>query len=105
VGFFRFRRSFKVAPGVRINLSKSGVSTSIGTRRAHVTVGRGQVRETVGLPGSGLSYTEVHSTRSRDEHAREEHTEPPGPLATTWNLTFLAIVLGVVFFVAYWLAS
>ncbi len=27
---WRFRRSFKVIPGVRINLSKTGLSASIG---------------------------------------------------------------------------
>ena len=57
MGFFRFRRSFKLAPGVHINLSKSAISTSIGARGAHVTVGHGQVRETVGILGSGISYT------------------------------------------------
>jgi Protein of unknown function (DUF4236) len=61
---FRFRRSFKLAPGVRINLSKSGASTSIGVRGAHVTLGHGQVRETVGIPGSGISYSEQHRARS-----------------------------------------
>jgi hypothetical protein len=35
------------------------VSTSLGVRGAHVTVGHGKVRETVGLPGTGLSYTHV----------------------------------------------
>ncbi|WP_082163571.1 DUF4236 domain-containing protein [Caballeronia mineralivorans] len=27
-----FRKSIKIAPGVRINLSKSGVSTAIGSK-------------------------------------------------------------------------
>src|SRR5512138_1232399 len=63
----RFRRSIKLLPGVRLNVSRSGFSTSIGTRGAHVTVGHGQVRETVGIPGTGLSYTQVHNTgQSRD---------------------------------------
>lgn len=57
---FRFRRSFRVFPGLRLNLSKSGVSTSIGDRGAWFTVGPRGTRATVGLPGSGLSYTEQH---------------------------------------------
>ena len=93
MGFFRFRRSIKIAPGVRINLSKSGVSTSIGTRGAHVTVGHGQVRETVGIPGSGLSYTNVDSTRPHDHVGEEEQLESVGPLRMVWNLTCLALVL------------
>ena len=55
---FRFRRSFRVAPGLRINLSKSGVSESIGRRGAWFTIGPRGTRSTVGLPGTGLSYTE-----------------------------------------------
>jgi len=36
---WRFRRSFKVIPGVRLNLSKSGVSCSIGGAPFTVNVG------------------------------------------------------------------
>jgi uncharacterized protein DUF4236 len=50
---WRFRRSVKILPGIRLNLSRSGISTSVGVRGAHVTVGHGKVRTTVGLPGSG----------------------------------------------------
>lgn len=60
----RFRRTIKLFPGVRLNLSKSGVSTSVGVRGVHVTVGHGKTRTTVGIPGSGLSYTETTPKRS-----------------------------------------
>jgi hypothetical protein len=56
---FRFRRSIRILPGIRLNIGKRGVSTSIGVRGAHVTFGRTGTRTTVGLPGSGLSYTQV----------------------------------------------
>ena len=56
----RFRRSVKVAPGIRLNFSGSGVSTSIGPRGAKITIGHGRVRQTVGIPGTGISYTESH---------------------------------------------
>ena len=60
MGFFRFRRSFRLLPGVRINLGKRSASVSLGGRGAHVTYDGPQgTRTTVGLPGSGLSYTEV----------------------------------------------
>ncbi len=54
---FRFRRRLKIAPGLTLNLSKSGASVSAGPRGARFTIGRGGTRETVGLPGSGLSYS------------------------------------------------
>ncbi|TPG14720.1 DUF4236 domain-containing protein [Sphingomonas koreensis] len=54
---FRFRRSIKIAPGVRLNLSKGGVSTSVGRRGATVNLSKRGTKTTVGLPGTGLSYT------------------------------------------------
>ncbi|MFZ5911682.1 MAG: DUF4236 domain-containing protein [Chloroflexota bacterium] len=53
----RFRRSFKIAPGIRLNLSKSGTSMTLGKRGASVNVGKRGVRGTVGIPGTGISYT------------------------------------------------
>lgn len=58
---FRFRRRFTIGAGFRLNLSKSGVSASVGTRGAWFTFGHGKTRETVGLPGTGVSYTEQQS--------------------------------------------
>lgn len=59
---FRFRRSIKLVPGVRINIGKKGVSSvSLGGRGARVTVGTKGVRKTVGLPGTGLSHTSYQS--------------------------------------------
>ena len=55
---FRFRRSFKVAPGFRLNFSKSGVSTSVGRRGLWFTIDPRGTRTTVGITGTGLSYTE-----------------------------------------------
>lgn len=60
---FRFRRSIGIAPGVRINLGKESISTSVGVRGANVTSGTHGTRTTVGLPGTGLSYTETQAAR------------------------------------------
>lgn len=54
---FRFQKRIRIAPGISLNLSKSGISTSIGARGARMTFGHGKSRSTVGLPGTGLSYT------------------------------------------------
>ena len=59
MGFFRFSRRFRITPGLRINVSKSGVSESVGRRGAWFTLGPRGSRTTVGIPGSGLSYTET----------------------------------------------
>ncbi len=52
----RFRKIFKVAPGVKINLSKSGLSLSAGRKGATTNLSTKGLRSTVGIPGSGLSY-------------------------------------------------
>jgi hypothetical protein len=73
---FRFRRSFNILPVISLNVGKRGVSTSIGVRGAHVTIGHGQVRETVGLPGTGISYTHVESS-SHQPRAGQPPAEAP----------------------------
>lgn len=74
----RFRKSIKIVPGVRLNLSKSGVSTSLGGRGATVNVSKRGVRSTLSVPGTGLSWSSIsgwdESRRSRPadeiEHLR-----------------------------------
>lgn len=63
----RFRQSFQLFPGVRLNLGKSGVSASFGVPGARVNVGPRGVRSTVGIPGSGLSHTTRHRWSDRGE--------------------------------------
>lgn len=50
----RFRRSLRLAPGLHLNLSKSGVSLSAGPRGATASVGRRGVHGNVGIPGTGF---------------------------------------------------
>lgn len=54
----RFRKSIKIAPGVKLNLNKKSTSISLGGKRAGVTVNskRGTSYR-VSAPGTGLSYT------------------------------------------------
>ena len=52
-----FRRRIKIIPGVRLNISKSGLSASVGVRGASVTFGgRGGTYANLGIPGTGI-YT------------------------------------------------
>ena len=53
----RLWRRVRIAPGVTINLSKSGPSVSLGPRGAKVTMSRRGVRQTVGIPGTGVYAT------------------------------------------------
>jgi hypothetical protein len=51
----RFRKSFKLAPGVRMNLSGGGMSWSVGPRGASVGIGKRGTYLNTGIPGTGLS--------------------------------------------------
>jgi hypothetical protein len=53
---FRFRKRLSILPGLWINLSKKGGSLSVGGRGATINVSPRGHRESVGLPGSALSY-------------------------------------------------
>jgi hypothetical protein len=69
---FRFRKTIKLFPGLKLNFSKSGVSTSIGGSGATINISKRGTRGTVGIPGTGVTYSE---NLSKLEH--------PHPFAAT----------------------
>ncbi len=75
---FKIRKSLKIAPGLRINLSKSGVSASVGKPGATVNVGKNGVKSTVGIPGTGISHTTNHSGKkqSNDQSQQKNKSMP-----------------------------
>lgn len=50
----RFRKSIKLAPGLRMNLTGSGLSWTLGPRGASIGIGKRGARLNAGLPGTGL---------------------------------------------------
>lgn len=75
---WRFKRRIKVAPGIRLNLSKGGVGMSVGPRGASVSTGAKGTKAHVGIPGTGISAQKRISS---------------GGASVTWWTIF--IVLGV----------
>lgn len=54
----RFRKSFKVAPGVKVNLNKKSTSVTFGGKGFHKTYSSsGKKTTSVGIPGTGAYYT------------------------------------------------
>ncbi|QNF13901.1 DUF4236 domain-containing protein [Aeromonas jandaei] len=62
----KFRKRIKIAPGVNLNLSKGGISASVGKPGATVNIGKKGVKTTVGIPGSGISWSTTSNYGSRD---------------------------------------
>jgi hypothetical protein len=72
----RFRRTLKIAPGVKLNFSKSGVSTTVGPKGFHFTFGKRGVRRTVSIPGTGVSEVDyIKKNKSESEKDKEERSE------------------------------
>jgi hypothetical protein len=59
---WRFRKSFSPLPGVRLTLSPSGISTSVGVGPFRVTAGPQGQHFTTTVPGTGLSFRQSLSS-------------------------------------------
>lgn len=53
---WRFRQSFNLFPGVKINVSKSGLSATIGGGPLHLNLSQSGLLGTASLPGTGISF-------------------------------------------------
>ena len=66
----RYRKQIKLLPGVKLNISKSGFSTSIGKPGNTLNISSRGVKSTVGLPGTGLSYSQMLTKGKRRGSSR-----------------------------------
>ncbi len=87
----RFRKRIKILPGLWLNLSKSGISTSVGGKGLTVNIKDDKTRTTVGIPGSGLSYTETTS-----RNPSKVTPERQGISARFWLLLIVAVGVMVI---------
>ena len=108
---FRFRKSFKIAPGVRVNVGKKSIGISAGVKGARVSVNSsGRKTTTVGIPGTGLSYQKTekiggHAATDKHDQTAPEYTptvdlpsidpQPPRPPRTPKGMLTLLKVLAV----------
>jgi len=112
----RIRKSFNLFPGVKVNMSKGGMSISVGRKGFHLNFSKRGVRQTVGLPGSGVSESSYifknkndEEKKEKEEHASTETEEKPTPRRTTrttrervsspWG--FFAFVFVALFFIYF----
>lgn len=70
----RIRKSIKIAPGVRLNFGKKGISTSIGKRGAGITIGPTGTTAHVGIPGTGISYVKKVGTTKKSAMEKLQST-------------------------------
>ncbi|SET90524.1 Protein of unknown function [[Clostridium] aminophilum] len=73
----RFRKSVKICKGVKVNFSKSGASLSLGGRGHSMNFGGRGTRATVGIPGTGLSYS-TKLTSHHKSHSSSHRSSSAG---------------------------
>jgi hypothetical protein len=71
----RIRKSFNLFPGVKVNMSKGGMSITVGRKGLHLNFSKRGVRQTVGLPGSGISESSYLFKNKDDEDKKEKEME------------------------------
>lgn len=95
---FRFRKSIKLAPGVRLNVSKKGISSvSIGRSGARVNIGKKGTRSTLGIPKTGLSYSSYRPYQQTPDRTRQPTSQPrlPEQNASHHRAVSLPLILGI----------
>lgn len=77
---FRFRREIDVLPWLKINISKTGLSATIGPEAAHVTVGSHGTYVYVDVPGKGTYFRRkldpmMEDIRGTDDEDKEKDSK------------------------------
>jgi hypothetical protein len=69
----RFRKSLKLAPGIRMNFSKSGLSWTLGPRGSSLGIGSRGTYWNTGIPGTGL-YSRTKLIGGSTQHSTNRIT-------------------------------
>lgn len=78
---FKVRKSIKIAPGVRLNVSNKNLGLSAGVRGARVSVNtNGRTTRTVGIPGTGISHTSTTTSGRRSSSSSSRPRQQPQPV-------------------------
>lgn len=73
---FRFRKSLKIAPGVKLNFNKKSTGITFGGKGFHYTVNsKGKKTTSVGIPGTGLYYTTTSGGNSKKKSNKSIKTQ------------------------------
>lgn len=84
---FRFRRSVKLIPGVRLNFSSRGASISLGAPGATLNFSGRGARATFGVPGTGFSWSQsLNSGSATSSRSSTDSSRSTTPINTLEDL-------------------
>ncbi|TCB79332.1 DUF4236 domain-containing protein [Acinetobacter sp. ANC 3781] len=106
---FNFRKSFKIAPGVRLNVTKKGVSSvSVGGKGARVNIGKKGTKSTISAPGTGFSYSsyQPHKKSPQPTKRQPDFSNPDNFLGYPKSEWILSGIVGfIVLMIFIWIVS
>ena len=88
---WNFRRRKKIAPGVYINMSKKGISTTIGPKGASMTFGPNGTYLNTSIPRTGMYNRRKISSNSSKNNISFTAPSPTLPSGCSFLLTILVI--------------
>jgi hypothetical protein len=75
---FRFHNSLSLFPGVRLHVSRRGLSVTVGVPGASVNFGQGGQTLNLGIPGTGIFYRQRLSAPGREPGNGDRRRPVPG---------------------------
>lgn len=78
----RFRKSVKIAPGVRLNIGKKSVGISAGVKGYRKSINSsGRVTTSIGTPVAGVSYVKTENLKSKKKKAASNRASSTAAVA------------------------
>ena len=69
----QFRKSLTICKGVKLNITKTGVGVTLGTKGCHYSINSsGRTTSTIGIPGTGLYYTNSKNLKTKKKEAEKK---------------------------------
>lgn len=83
-----FRKRIQIIPGVKLNLSKGGISTTVGVKGASVNIGRKGTYLNTGIPGTGIyQRKKISGNGSEHESVKSEVYEENIPIQSKMEVS------------------
>jgi hypothetical protein len=91
----RFQRRIKILPGLRLNVSKTGISWTVGARGTSVTARDGKLTSNLGLPGTGLAYRKRLNREDAETEKPERSVSQSSSGPPFWLLLVVVLCVGI----------
>lgn len=90
----RFRKTIRIAPGIRINIGKKSASASFGAKGFHHTISTtGKKTTSVGIPGTGISYRKTDDIVQESEEKQQKASPSKGIVITILVVVVILLVV------------